>query len=111
MDFTNISESVAGSGSNDHDHEHVHLHITQTGRKYKTSISGLIRSETELTNILKKLKKDICNCNGSIEHNEKGDHSEKIIVLFGDQREKVVKYLTTGLTPSITRDKITIHGA
>ena len=86
--------------------EHVHLHMSQQGRKKKTSISGLVRSADELNIILRKLKRDICNCNGSIDTDDDGG---SVIILFGDQRETVRKYLLDTL--KISYDDITVHGA
>lgn len=107
MDFTTIGPSTIDPFIGDK-REHVHLHVSQQGKKYKTSISGLQRSHEEMNVILRKLKRDVCNCNGSIDVDvEDGDGS--VIILFGDQRSKVRKYLIDEL--KISDSDITVHGA
>lgn len=84
--------------------EHIHIRLTQQGKKFKTAICGLV--DEDLSGLLKVLKSKICNCSGSI---EKDEDDNQLIILFGDQRDKVKSYLIT--KGKISEEDITVHGA
>lgn len=83
---------------------YIHIRIQQrNGRKTLTTVQGL-PEEYDLKRILKVLKKDFA-CNGNIGKDE--EHGE-IIQLQGDQRDKIVDFLTAKL--QIDKKTIKKHG-
>ena len=87
MDFTTDSEIVIQKTVSDNI---IHLHLDQHGRKSKTTVAGLSQrfTQEQLAEMVKKLKKSICQCSGNL---GVADDGNQVIVLFGDQRLKVVK--------------------
>lgn len=83
---------------------YIHIRIQQrNGRKTLTTVQGL-PSEYDSKRILKVLKKDF-GCNGNVVKDEElGD----VIQLQGDQRAKVLEFLTTQL--GLKKKNIKVHG-
>lgn len=82
----------------------IHIRCQQrNGRKTITTVQG-IPNEYDLKRILKTLKKDFA-CNGHI--NNDAEHGD-ILQFSGDQREKMLGFLTTAL--QIPKGDIKIHG-
>lgn len=83
---------------------HIHIRCQQrNGRKTITTVQGL-PTEYDIKRILKTLKKDF-GCNGHINKDpEMGD----ILQFQGDQRQKVLEFLTTAL--QINKKSIKVHG-
>ncbi|CAN6599645.1 eukaryotic translation initiation factor eIF-1 [Trichomonascus vanleenenianus] len=83
---------------------YIHIRCQQrNGRKTITTVQGL-PVEYDLKRILKTLKKDF-GCNGHINKDEElGD----ILQFQGDQRQKVMEFLTTAL--EIDKKTIQVHG-
>ncbi|KAF5101056.1 hypothetical protein D0Z00_001056 [Geotrichum galactomycetum] len=83
---------------------YIHIrHQQRNGRKTITTVQG-IPSEYDLKKILKTLKKDF-GCNGHINKDEElGD----ILQFQGDQRAKVLEFLTTQL--EMDKKTIQVHG-
>ncbi|GMM49465.1 translation initiation factor eIF1 [Starmerella bacillaris] len=82
----------------------IHIRCQQrNGRKTITTVQG-IPSEYDLKRILKTLKKEF-GCNGHINKDEElGD----VLQFQGDQRQKVLDFLTTAL--EIPKTDIKMHG-
>ena len=72
-------------------------------RKFTTTISGL-DPKLDLDKIIGFLKKT-CNCNGTVQSDEKFG---KVLVLQGDQRERVRNFLIS--EEICSRENISIHG-
>jgi len=104
-DFTDDMFGAMNDEFTSQKQEKFDLYIEQKGRKYKTSVQGWQRPSKELKEILKKLKKSVCQCSGSIEEDDQG---RELIILFGDQRDKVVEYLMS--VEKIPEGDITVHG-
>ncbi|KTW31863.1 protein translation factor sui1 [Pneumocystis jirovecii RU7] len=87
-----------------HTQNYIHIRIQQrNGRKTLTTVQGL-PVEYDQKRILKVLKKDFA-CNGTIvKDGEMGD----VIQLQGDQRLKVMEFLTSQLP--IQKKLVKIHG-
>ena len=84
--------------------EIVHIRICQRrSRKYLTTISGLA-SDLSRKRILKAMRQAF-NCNGCLRRDKEG---KRILQLQGDQRENVVKFLTS--ENIIDKEDIKIHG-
>jgi len=93
--------------------ENFDITLKQKGRKKETAISGWDRDIKELKGITKQLKKTLC-CSGNVVKLEKDDDKkdqepELVIVLFGDHRDEVTKFMVEKL--DIKEDNIIIHGA
>jgi len=83
---------------------YIHIRIQQrNGRKTLTTVQGLPR-EYDQKRILRALKKDFA-CNGTI---VKDDELGEVIQLQGDQRVKVMEFLSSQL--NILKKNIKIHG-
>ncbi|KAK9316241.1 translation initiation factor SUI1 [Lipomyces starkeyi] len=83
---------------------YIHIRIQQrNGRKTLTTVQGL-PVEYDQKRILRALKKDFA-CNGTI---VKDDELGEVIQLQGDQRVKVMEFLSTQL--NILKKNIKIHG-
>ncbi|KAK9457856.1 translation initiation factor SUI1 [Dipodascopsis uninucleata] len=83
---------------------YIHIRIQQrNGRKTLTTVQGLPQ-EYDLKRILRALKKDFA-CNGTI---VKDDELGEVIQLQGDQRVKVMEFLSSQL--NILKKNIKIHG-
>ncbi|KAH3680113.1 hypothetical protein WICMUC_000514 [Wickerhamomyces mucosus] len=83
---------------------YIHIRIQQrNGRKTLTTVQGL-PDEYDLKRILKVLKKDFA-CNGNI---VKDEELGEVIQLQGDQRVKVMEFLTSQL--QLQKKNIKIHG-
>jgi len=98
-------DPFADTGDDDTQTTHyIHIRCQQrNGRKTITTVQGL-PAEYDLKRILKTLKKDF-GCNGHINKDaELGD----ILQFQGDQRSKVMEFLTTIL--QIDKKTIQVHG-
>ncbi|KAK9469563.1 translation initiation factor SUI1 [Lipomyces arxii] len=83
---------------------YIHIRIQQrNGRKTLTTVQGL-PVEYDPKRILRALKKDFA-CNGTI---VKDDELGEVIQLQGDQRVKVMEFLSSQL--NIMKKNIKIHG-
>lgn len=83
---------------------HIHIRCQQrTGKKSMTTVQG-IPTEYDLKRILKVLKKDF-GCNG---HINKDAEMGEILQFQGDQRQKVLDFLTQAL--QMDRKLIKMHG-
>ncbi|KAK9238296.1 translation initiation factor SUI1 [Lipomyces kononenkoae] len=83
---------------------YIHIRIQQrNGRKTLTTVQGL-PVEYDQKRILRALKKDFA-CNGNI---VKDEELGEVIQLQGDQRVKVMEFLSTQL--NILKKNIKIHG-
>ena len=83
---------------------YIHIRIQQrNGRKTLTTVQGL-SDEYDFKRILKALKKDFA-CNGNI---VKDKELGEVIQLQGDQRIKVLEFLTQKL--GLQKKNIKIHG-
>lgn len=83
---------------------YIHIRIQQrNGRKTLTTVTG-VPEEYDLKKILKVLKKDFA-CNGNI---AKDPEAGSVIQLQGDQRLKVMEFLTKQL--GIPKKSVKIHG-
>ncbi|ODV82629.1 hypothetical protein CANARDRAFT_178337 [[Candida] arabinofermentans NRRL YB-2248] len=83
---------------------YIHIRIQQrNGRKTLTTVQG-VPAEYDLKKILKVLKKDFA-CNGNI---VKEEDFGQVIQLQGDQRLKVMEFLTQQL--GLQKKNIKIHG-
>ncbi|KAK9458982.1 translation initiation factor SUI1 [Lipomyces oligophaga] len=98
-------DPFADTGDDDNKpYNYIHIRIQQrNGRKTLTTVQGL-PEEYDLKRILKALKKDFA-CNGTI---VKDDELGEVIQLQGDQRVKVMEFLSTQL--KILKQNIKIHG-
>lgn len=82
----------------------IHLRLFQrNGRKCVTTITGL-PSELDFNKLVKEWKKRYC-CNGHIVDDEEFG---KVIQLSGDQRQNLVKYLTSNKIAKL--NQIKVHG-
>jgi len=82
----------------------IHIRIQQrNGRKTLTTVQG-VPKEYDQKRILKALKKDFA-CNGNI---VKDTEMGEVIQLQGDQRVKVLEFLT--VTLGVSKKGIKIHG-
>lgn len=102
---TNIKDPFADTGDDDTQAtNYIHIRIQQrNGRKTLTTVQGL-PEEYDLKRILKVLKKDFA-CNGNI---VKAEELGEVIQLQGDQRVKVMEFLTSQL--GMQKKNIKIHG-
>ncbi|KAK9480047.1 translation initiation factor SUI1 [Lipomyces japonicus] len=83
---------------------YIHIRIQQrNGRKTLTTVQGL-PTEYDQKRILRALKKDFA-CNGTL---VKDEELGEVIQLQGDQRVKVMEFLSTQL--NILKKNIKIHG-
>ncbi|KAI9354886.1 translation initiation factor SUI1 [Zopfochytrium polystomum] len=83
---------------------YIHVRIQQrNGRKTLTTVQG-IPAELDQKKVLKAFKKQFA-CNGNIVQD---DELGEVIQLQGDQRVKVLQFLTE--QEIATKDKIKIHG-
>ena len=86
--------------------QNVHIRVRKTrGRKCVTTLENLdvINSDPIFWNdLFKHFKKKLCHCNGSL------DKDEKTMLLFGDQRAKIKKYLVD--KELMKEDNIKVHG-
>ncbi|BFZ64573.1 Eukaryotic translation initiation factor eIF-1 [Saitoella coloradoensis] len=100
----NTVDPFAETGDDEQLQSYIHIRIQQrNGRKTLTTVQGL-PTEYDQKRILKALKKDFA-CNGSIVKDE--EHGE-VIQLQGDQRVKVMEFLTGQL--GLQKKSIKIHG-
>ncbi|EEB06078.1 translation initiation factor eIF1 [Schizosaccharomyces japonicus yFS275] len=101
----NIVDPFADTGDDDAQPlNYIHIRIQQrNGRKTLTTVQGLPQ-EYDQKRILRALKKDFA-CNGTI---VKDDELGEVIQLQGDQRIKVMEFLTSQL--GLQKRNIKIHG-
>jgi translation initiation factor 1 len=101
----NTFDPFADTGDDDtQPTNYIHIRIQQrNGRKTLTTVQGL-PDEYDLKRILRVLKKDFA-CNGNI---VKDEELGEVIQLQGDQRVKVMEFLTTQL--ALQKKNIKIHG-
>lgn len=96
-DITNFISDGSGGTSLDKkalevidDNQEVHIRVKKrNGKKCTTTVENLnVISDDPVywRNLFKHFRKQLC-CNGSL------DETEKSMLLFGDQREKVKQYL------------------
>jgi translation initiation factor SUI1 len=81
----------------------IHIRTKQrTKDKYITTIEGLYDLDEKLSfpKILKHLKKTL-HTNGTV------NNEEKVILIFGDMREQIVKFLTDN--ELCTKEQIIVH--
>ena len=107
-DITNFNLSPDVNVENDLDEatRQVHIRVKKTrGRKCVTTVENLDVIDTDplhWKDLFKHFRKKLCHCNGSL------DEKEKVILLFGDQRTKVQKYLVE--KDLVKEDNIKLHG-
>ena len=102
----NISSNAQLEDELDESSRDVHIRVKKTrGRKCVTTLENLEvidEDPVRWKDIFKDFRKKVCHCNGSL------DEEEKTILLFGDQRAKVQKYLVD--KKLVKEDNIKIHG-
>lgn len=103
--LTNKFDPFADTGDNEPQvSNYIHIRCQQrNGRKTITTVEG-IPTQYDLKRILKTLKKDF-GCNG---HINKDTELGEILQFQGDQRTKVMDFLTNAL--QIAKKDIKVHG-
>ncbi|QSL64234.1 hypothetical protein MERGE_000389 [Pneumocystis wakefieldiae] len=102
--FQTINPFFDTGDDEEHLRSYIHIRIQQrNGRKTLTTIQGL-PLEYDQKRILRALKKDFA-CNGTI---VKDDEMGEVIQLQGDQRAKVMEFITSQLP--IQKKSVKVHG-
>jgi translation initiation factor 1 len=97
-----IEAELTGKGSSK---QKMHLRLQQRNGKKCVTIFQHLSPELDPKSLAKEMKKKF-SCGGSI---QKDDEDHPVLVLFGDQRQNIIEYLTK-VKNVAEPDDFVIHG-